>query len=69
MTCPETVLFSRFGEPRLALGATTGLGGRTGVKDEVSLTGTECLGGQGLGAGTGADWLGGRVSVVGFGVT
>lgn len=53
--CPAAVFFSVLVEPRLDLGATTGLGGRAGDKDGASLTGAACFGVLGLGAGTGAD--------------
>lgn len=55
MMFPAAGLFSRFAEPKLALGETTGLGGGMGLKDVVSPTGVACFGGVGLGAGIGTD--------------
>lgn len=61
--CPAVGLLSGVGPPRLALGATEGLGGGLACCSEGVI-----LGGGGLGAGTGV--LGGRVSGMdcGFGV-
>lgn len=68
--CPATILFSWFEVPVLALGATAGLGGGFGLaKDGVSLTEGVTLGGGGLGAGTGMEVPGVRVSVAGLGVS
>lgn len=70
VVCPATILFSWFEVPVLALGATAGLGGALGLaKDGVSLTEGVSLGGGGLGAGTGTEVPGVRVSVAGFGVS
>lgn len=64
----SSALFSWFGAPTIALGATRGLGGRLGLGGEgVPLREEVSLGGGGLGAGTGAGVPDETASVMGFG--